>query len=76
MTAPASWLREAFERRDALAAQGVDIVLSVSSWGVTVWAHGLVDTIGRSWPAIEGASTNPLVPTIETLADRARRKAA
>lgn len=76
MTAPLAWLREAFERREALAAQGLDIVLSVSAWGVTIWHHGLEDTVGRSWGEMERASSNPLIPSMDTIASKARRKVA
>lgn len=75
MTTPAGWLREAYERRDILAAQGVHITIVPSAWGVTMWADG-VEHIGRSWALIEGANTNPLIPTIETVCTKLRRNAA
>src|SRR5205085_12674232 len=69
MPAPAGWVKEAFERRDMLAAQGVHITIVTSAWGVTMWADG-VDGIGRAWSALDGASINPLIPTIETITTR------
>lgn len=76
MTAPLAWLREAYERRDGLAAQGIHITLSVSAWGVTIWAAGQEPEIGRSWAMLESASVNPLIPTIDTVATKIRRAAA
>jgi hypothetical protein len=75
VTAPAAWVREAYERRDILAAQGVHITIVTSAWGVTMWADG-VEEIGRSWSALDAASINPLIPTIETITTRLRRAVA
>lgn len=75
MTAPAAWLREAYERRDTLAAQGVHITIVPSAWGVTIWAEGVEGT-GRSWSFLDSVSTNPLIPTIETICTKLRRKNA
>lgn len=75
MTAPAAWLREAYERRDTLAAQGIHITIAPSAWGVTMWADG-VEHVGRAWPALDAASINPLIPTIETITTKLRRLAA
>jgi hypothetical protein len=77
MTAPAAWIREAYERRDILAAQGVHIVIVPSAWGVTMWPEGAdVEAIGRAWSVLEGAGVNPLIPTIETLCTKLRRSAS
>jgi hypothetical protein len=75
MPAPLAWLAEAYQRRQLLAEQGVHIIISVSAFGVTIWAEG-IEGYARSWAAIEAASTNPLIPTIETVCTRLRRAAA
>lgn len=75
MNAPLAWLREAYERRDQLAREGLPITLVPSVWGVSVWAEG-VETTGRAWSLLEHASTNPLIPTIETTAMKLKARKA
>lgn len=75
MSAPLAWLAEAYERRQLLAEQGVHIVIAPSAFGVAIWAEG-VEGYDRSWSSIEAASTNPLIPTIETVTTKLRRLAA
>jgi hypothetical protein len=75
LAAPLSWLTDALERRHLLAQQGVHLIISVNAWGVSIWAEG-VEGYARSWPSIEAATTNPLIPTIETVCTKLRRLAA
>lgn len=68
------WMREAYDLRDNLRAQGVPLTIVPSAAGVSMWVEGAdVDLNFRSWSLLESASTNPLIPTIETLVNRARR---
>lgn len=68
------WMREAYDRRDNLAAIGVPLTIVPNAAGVSMWIDGAdVDLVFRSWSLLESASTNPLIPSIETLVTRARR---
>jgi hypothetical protein len=77
VAAPLVWIREAYERRDALRAMGTPLTIVPSAEGVSVWIDGAdVDLVFRSWSLFEAAGSNPLIPTIETLVTRAKRKAS
>lgn len=74
MSAPLSWLRDAYERRDALRAEGVHLQISVTTWGITIWSEGMTHEVSRAWSALDGASINPLIPSMDTVAARVRRE--
>lgn len=76
MTAPLAWLVEAFIRRDQLMAEGVPIQLSVSSFGVSIWTPDHEIESMRAWSLLERAKSNPLMPSIETVAAKYRKAMA
>jgi hypothetical protein len=72
MAAPLSWLRDAIAKRDQVAERdGVVVSVWVDSEGVQIFAPGSASL--RSWDDLDAATSNPLVPTVETIAARVKR---